>query len=139
MSNATLQKNKLIGKSHLPSPFYSFRLVLKAGAFRAIMKVKGWKTYEEAGQALGFTRQYIQMADKTGVQVGPEFITRLAACLGNISQGWWIPFEIIPHGVADENHPLWNDAKYFGKIPYRRYSPVGEARKNDYSIEIKNT
>lgn len=138
MENSILQNDQLVGKSHLPSPFYSYRLVLRPGAFKSIMKIKGWKTYEQAGHALGFTRQYIQMADKTGVQVGPEFVTRLAACLGNISEGWWIPFEIVPHGVSDDNHPLWNHAKEMGKMPYRRYSEAAEFREKDYSVEQKN-
>lgn len=133
--NSSLQEEPMSVKSYLPSPYPCYRLVLKKNQMREIMKVKGWRTYEDVAGALGFTRQYICMIDKTRVQVGPEFVTRLAAALGNVIENWWVNFEIIPFGVIDDRHPVWNNAKYGGKIPYSRYSPAANLRKNDYLVE----
>lgn len=137
---AILQPNKDNVKSHLTSsPFPSYRLVMRKGRMKQIMTLKGWNTYEAAAKALGFTRAYIQMIDKTRVQVGSEFITRLAACLGSIHENWHVHFEIIPWGVVDENHPKWNQAKHDGEVPYQQYSPSANLRKDEYSVEEKNS
>lgn len=123
------------GKTYLSSPFPVHRLVLKKDALRDIMRVKGWKTYADVGSALGFTRQYIAMLVNTKVSVSSEFISRMAVSLGNISENWHIYYEIIPWGVYDHNHPLWNKEKHDGKIPYEKYSIAAELRKKDYSVE----
>jgi hypothetical protein len=84
MLNSILQKKPARVKRSLTP---CFRLVLKNGRMKEIMRLKGWKSYEDVGKALGFTRAYIQMIDKTKVQIGPDFITRLAGALGSLKEG----------------------------------------------------
>lgn len=130
-----LQKSKRKVKQHLPSPYPTYRLVLKKDAWDNLKKAKGWKTYQDGASAMGLTRQSLYMADKTRVQVGPDLISRWAACVGNINGNWWIHFELIPDGVEDPNHPKWNNLKHNGEIPYTKYSIAAEFRKNEYSVE----
>lgn len=138
MLNSILQKNGRKVKQYLPSPFPSYRIVLKRDAWDTAKKCKGWKNYADGARAMGLTRQSLMMADKTRVQIGPDFMCRWAACMGNITGNWHTHFEIIPHGVVDTNHPLWNKAKSEGLIPYERYSPTADFRKNDYLVEKNN-
>lgn len=135
MFNVILQKKERKVKSHLPSPFPCFRLVLKKDAWETAKKNKGWKTYQDGADAMGLTRQAIQMADKARVQVGPDFITRWACCMGNIHGNWWIHFEPIAWGVEDQNHPMYNQAKYKGEMQYSSLSTAAEHRKKDYTAE----
>jgi hypothetical protein len=137
MLNDILQAKSKKVKQYLPSPFPSYRLVLKEDAWSSAKKAKGWKTYEDGAKAMGLTRQSIQMADKTRVQVGPDFLCRWAAVMGNINGNWWIHFEIIPHGVVHRNHPKWNQAKNMGEIPYEPYSVAALEKQNDYPVEKK--
>lgn len=133
--NDILQKNDRKVRQHLPSPFPSYRLVLRKDAWETAKRAKGWKTYQNGADAMGLTRQSIYMADKTRVQVGPEFITRWAACMGNINGNWWIHFEPIPDGVEDLNHPKWNKAKQNGEVPYQKYSLAYFENKSKYTVE----
>lgn len=133
--NNVLQRGERKVKQYLPSPFPSYRLVLRKDAWIAAKRSKGWRTYQDAADAMGLTRAAIQMADKTRVQVGPDFITRWAACMGNSSANWWVDFEIVPHGVVSQNHPMWNSAKEKGIVPYDSYSPAAEFRRSSYPVE----
>ena len=69
------------------------------------MKAKGWRTYQDAANELGFTRQYVCMLDKARVAATHIVISRLATALGITNGRWWIHFEIVPHGVTDPNLP----------------------------------
>lgn len=124
-------------KTFLPSPGLEYRIVLKKGALKSIMKVKGWHTYEEVAKYLGFTRQYIGMLDGAKVACTHEVITRLAVLLGNIEDGWWVHFQIVPRGVVHENHPTWNQEKHLGRMPYRKHSPQANMRESEYPTEQK--
>ncbi len=125
------------GKYHLPNPGLEHRLVFKRGAVEAIQRVKGWQNLTEMADALGITRQYMSMLHKTRVAVTHTVITRLAVLLGNIRENWWIHYEIVPYGVKDENHPVWNSEKEMGRMPYDKYSSSAELRKKDYIVEEK--
>lgn len=132
---------KLFGKKRrrtlLPNPGLNYRLVLRRGTIDRIIKgkTKPWKSYQEVGNALGFCRQYICMLDNQNARATPEFIARFAVAMGNTSDGWYLPFELIPSGVEDQNHPTWNQEKHMGRVPYDRFSLTAEFRKNDYKIE----
>jgi transcriptional regulator with XRE-family HTH domain len=86
-------------------------------------------------RALGLTRAYISMLNKTRVSITATVITRLAAQLGNIEDNWWIHFEIVPWGVSDPNHPVYNQEKHSGRIPYAQFSSNAQERKQDYKVE----
>ena len=74
-------------------------------------------------------------------------ITRLAVALNNIEGNWWIYFEIIPRGVKDPKHPVWqhernaskglNMEKFYGRVPYTPYSITAAERKSEYSVETE--
>lgn len=136
MTNNIYQDNIQPGKSYLPNPYPAHKLVIKQRSLKSIMTVKGWTTYTQVAEALGFTRQYIAMI-ASGIPVSAEFITRMALALGNKSQNWHLHYEIVPRGYIHENHPTWNQQKHDGQIPYERYSINADTRKKDYSVEEK--
>jgi transcriptional regulator with XRE-family HTH domain len=137
MTNSILQEPCQVGKSYLPSPYPAHKLVIKKKSLKSIMEVKGWSTYTQMAEALGFTRQYIAMI-ANGIPVSAEFITRMALALGNKKANWYVHYEIVPRALISENHPTWNKQKHDGQIPYNRFSISAEFRKNDYLVE-KNT
>jgi len=125
-------------KTKLPNPNYEYRIVFKSGSIEAIKRAKGWNTDADMARALGVTRAYVAMLKKTRATVTATVITRLAAQLGNIEGAWWTYYEIVPWGVKDKEHPLWNYEKFHGRIPYKRISLAVELRQGDYNLE-KNT
>lgn len=135
MLNLFLQRYIKPGKSILPNPNLEYRILFRKGAVEMIKRAKGWKTDAEMARALGLTRAYVSMLHKTRVSVTATVITRLAVQMGNTDKNWWIYYEIIPYGVTDPNHPLWNQEKYMGKIPYDNFSESGNLRKFDYKAE----
>lgn len=134
MQNSHYQQCNQVAKSYLPNPFPVHKLVIRKNTLKMIMSVKGWKTYTEVASALGFTRQYIAMI-ANGIPVTSEFITRMALALGNNNGNWYSHYEIAPRGEFDINHPVWNQQKHDGIIPYTRYSSSAELRSKDYSVE----
>ena len=135
--NHILQSVGYKGKHHLTqgpaSPY--LKLVFKAGAVETIKHAKGWKTDADLARALGVTRAYVSMLAKRRVSVSHNVILRLAYLMNNTAS-WWHFYEIVDTGQpVDPNHPLWNEEKYQGTIPYRAYSSSAEARKEDYQVE----
>ena len=123
-------------KSILPNPNPGLKLVFKKGALALIKRAKGWGSDSEMARALGVTRQYISMMSKGRVNVSHTVITRLAYQLGNVNGKWWLHFEIIDRGeVVEQNHPLWNEEKYQGCIPYAFGSVSASLRSKDYEVE----
>lgn len=102
------------------------------------MELKGWRTYNEAGKELGFTRQYISMIVNGKARITSEFMARLAVLLGNADKGWWQPYSLVPTGSYEKNHPHWNQEKHMGRMPYSRHSSMGHMRKVDYDCEIES-
>jgi hypothetical protein len=124
-------------KEYLPNPYLEYRIIFKKGAIEAIKRVKGWRTDAEMARALGLTRAYISMLHKTKVGVSSTVITRLAVCLGNVRGNWWEHYQIAPWGVTDFNHPIYNEEKYTGRIPYDHFSLSADLRNRDYKTEIR--
>ena len=120
-------------KHLLPNPNHEYRLVFKKGAIATIKKAKGWKTDSEMARALGITRSYISMLRATRVSVTANVITRLAAQLGSTEGNWWSHFEIVPWGVQDINHPVWNVEKTMGRMAYSRFGSHGN--RGDFNAE----
>ena len=127
------------GKKQLPNPAPNLKLVFKKGAVDLIKGVKGWRTDREMAEALGLTRAYISMMASRRVSASHNVILRLAYLLGSINDKWWVHYEIINAGESvDPNHPLWNEEKYAGRIPYARYSKSAQLRKRDYRVESQD-
>lgn len=135
MSNNTLPKGTRKVKSYLTSPFLSHKLCFRPGALKNIMVVKGWKNYQEVADGLGFTRQYICLIANGGT-VSSEFITRMALATNNIDGKWHTFYQIVPkYTEVDPNHPSLNMEKYYGRIPYTKYSEQSNLRRRDYKTE----
>jgi len=124
-------------KEQLPNPYLEHRIIFKKGAIEVIKKVKGWRTDAEMARALGLTRAYVSMLHKTRVGVTSTVITRLAVCLGNVNGNWWQHYQIAPWGVTDLDHPVYNQERYMGRMPYNQYSPMAELRNRDYETETR--
>lgn len=133
--NGIFQKKKVFS----PNPAPNLKLVFKDGAIDLIKKVKGWHTDREMAEALGITRAYVSMMSKRRVSVSHNIILRLAYLLGSIQGKWWIHYDIIDSGEPiDPDHPLWNEEKYQGRIPYNRYSSSADLRNRDYKVETRS-
>lgn len=125
-------------KSNLPNPFLEHRIVFKKGAIEAIKKVKGWRSDADMARALGLTRQYVNMLHRTRVGATATVITRLAIAMGSVGANWWVFYEIVPYGVSDPDHPVWNQEKYMGMQPYRKCSEEAVYRgKTQYKTETR--
>jgi hypothetical protein len=125
-------------KSMLPNPAPNLKLVFKKWEVARIKHIKGWRTDGEMAAALGITRAYVSMMSKRRVSVSHNVILRLAYLLGNLRGSWWVHYEIIDSGEpVDPNHPLWNQEKYEGRVPYSRFSSNAEMRKKDYHVEMQ--
>ena len=126
------------GKGRLPNPAPNLKLVFKKGSIEQIKEVKGWRTDREMAEALGITRAYVSMMAARRVSVSHNVILRLAFLLGSLTGKWWVHYEIVEFGEPiDQNHPLWNNEKYQGRVPYARYSSSAELRKRDYLVETR--
>ena len=124
------------GKSFVPNPTPSLKLVFKNGEVNKIKDIKGWQTDREMAEVLGITRAYVSMLAARRVSVSQNIIMRLAYLLGNLRGNWWVHYEIVDSGEpVDHNHPLWNNEKYQGRMPYNRYSSSAELRSRDYKVE----
>ena len=108
-----------------------YELMLKKGILKFIMKAKGWKSYQDVGVALGYTRQYISMLDNRKVSVTADFMVALATAIGSHEDGWHAPFEIIPKGSLNPDDPRFNYDKFNRVKPYSPYSANGSLRYGD--------
>jgi len=135
-----LRRAPIQRKSILPVPGLEHRIVFKKGAIQTIKQVKGWKTDADMARALGLTPQYVCMMKKTRVGVTSTVICRLAVEMGSVCANWWVFYEIVPYGVSDPDHPVWNQEKTMGRQPYRsRFSEVYQHRsKSDFKPEARN-
>lgn len=122
-------------KSRLSNPQFEYRIIFREGAIQTIMRAKGWKNQSQMAAALGITKAYLTMLNHTKAQVTSNVITRVATITGNVNENWWIFYDIVPRGLPDPNHPVWNQEKAAGRIPYDKYSISAELRKQDYAVE----
>jgi transcriptional regulator with XRE-family HTH domain len=99
------------------------------------MQTKGWKTFKRVADELGLTPAYVTMLKHGNAAITANVICRIAVLTGNVSDNWWIFFRLVPCGVKDQNHPLWNHEKEMGRVPYDKYSLSAEVRKQDYFVE----
>ena len=147
MLNLFFRKKPQKSKSVLPNPNCEYKILFRKNAVRQIQVLKGWKTDAAMARALGLTPQYITMLRNHNASVTATVITRLAVALNNIEGNWWIYFEIIPRGVKDPKHPVWqhernaskglNMEKFYGRVPYTPYSITAAERKSEYSVETE--
>jgi len=114
---------------------------LKKEVWEHIRKSKGWKVRGAAtrlSEQLNVTRQYAAMILSGTVGCSSFMMLKLKRFVG-IPQGqcWCFMFDDIKVKDCDSNHPVFNELKYMGEVPYEKYSPAGEFRKKSYQVEIK--
>ena len=121
----------------LTSPNVEYKIVFKDGEIDTIKRVKGWKTDIEMAKALGITKQYLSMMRLGKMPVSAYVIAKLACLTGNIEYGWWAPFDIVPRGVYNINHPTWSFEKSLGRVPYsdKSSNQISQSRIHDYPAE----
>lgn len=135
MINLFKRKRHRIVKTYYPTPGFEFKIIFRKEAVKDIMKVKGWKTYSEMARALGFTRQYISLLANQQASVTATVITRLASLMGSVNGHWWEFYELVPYGLYDANHNIWNHEKHKGTMPYAKYSLSAQFRSLDHKVE----
>lgn len=134
--NLFLHKGKRRVKTDLTNNCPGVKLVFKEGQIKLIRHIKGWKNDAEMARALGITRAYMSMLAKRRCNVSHTVITRLAYLIGSLNGKWWVHYELIDAGdPIDPNHPLFNEEKYQGRIPYARHSISADFRSKDYAAE----
>jgi|GEM_PF-5626584 hypothetical protein len=148
MLNLFFKRKSKKPKSVLPNPNLEYKILFRKNAVRQIQALKGWKTDAAMARALGLTPQYITMLRNHNASVTATVITRLAEALNNVEGNWWIYFEIVPRGVKDPKHPVWQDErnaskslnmeKFAGRVPYTPYSATAIERSSEYSAETES-
>ena len=119
--------------AHVPK---AYKLVFKAGALEAMMRIKGWRNNAAMARETGYTRQYISMVRRGVVSVTVDFLLRILDLTGNInSTSWSELFEIIPRGDYNPNAMMWNADKLNGIRPYSAGSGSAEFRSKDHDVE----
>lgn len=115
-----------------------FKIVFREGAIENIKKTLGFKNDAEFARALQLTRAYVCLLKAKKAKVTDTVITRVATITNNHDR-WWVHFELEAHQrPLNSNHPMYNNEKYMGRMPYEKYSQSAEFRKNDYDAETKN-
>jgi hypothetical protein len=145
MLNHFFHKDKRIDKRYFPSSkkeeYRSF--YLKKEVWQAIRKSKGWPERGSAtrlAEQLHVTRQYAAMILSGTVGCSAFLMLKIKKFVG-IPEGqcWCFMFDDIRIRDVDSNHPIFNELKYMGEVPYDKYSLSGHFRKNSYHAEVKKT
>ncbi len=114
---------------------------LKKEVWQAIRKSKGWPERGSAtrlAEQLHITRQYAAMILSGAAGCSAFLMLKIKRFVG-IPEGqcWCFMFDDIRVKGVDDNHPIFNQLKYGGEVPYGRYSLSGEFRKKEYHAETK--
>lgn len=111
---------------------------LKKTTWEAIRVSRGWKEYgsiSRLAEELRITRQYATDIVHCNCGCSSNVIRRIVDLLG-IREGCWCHlFDKTNLREASPNHPIFNQMKYDGEVPYERYSPSAEAKAGDYKVE----
>jgi plasmid maintenance system antidote protein VapI len=132
---------KKTANNKLPSGREEYRsFFIKKSAWEAIRALKGWHkrgSISRFAEELGITRQYASLI--VGGKAGcSSFVMRKIKRLVGINGSCWCHlFEETRVDDVDLDHPIYNQAKYNGEVPYQRYSSSAELRDKDYKTEIR--
>jgi hypothetical protein len=143
MLNSIFQKVRGFGRHSFTNckkeEYRSF--YLKRDIWESIRKSKGWKQRGAAtrlSEQLHITRQYAAMILSGTVGCSAFVMLKIKKFVG-IPEGqcWCFMFDEIRVKDVDTNHPIFNEMKYMGEVPYEKYSPSAEFRKGSYKAETK--
>jgi plasmid maintenance system antidote protein VapI len=111
---------------------------LKKSTWDAIRISRGWGergAISRFADELRITRQYAADLVRCNCGCSSNVIRRIVDLLG-IKEGCWCHlFDKTNLREVDNNHPIFNQMKYNGEVPYERFSPSADARAKDYKVE----
>jgi len=114
---------------------------LKPEAFKHICYAQRWHKgkYTKFGTCLGVSRQYATGIAKGKFSCSDWIIPLIVLLARGRTEGCWCHMFCIRVKASgiNSNHPMFNEAKYQGQVPYEKYSLSGEFRQQQYEAEIK--
>lgn len=121
---------------------------LRKSTWDAIRTSRGWHgrgATVRFAESLGVTRQYAWDLVTQRCGCSSNVMRKIIALLGmdrpikvrglDQYQCWCILFEMTPMRESNPNHPIFNEAKYKGEVPYSKYSEAANLRSRDYKTE----
>jgi hypothetical protein len=121
---------------------------LRKSTWEAIRTSRGWYgrgATVRFAEALGVTRQYAWDIITQRCGCSSNVMRKIIALLGmdrpivikgqDHYQCWCVLFEMVCQREANPNHPIYNQMKYAGEVPYSKYSESANLRKRDYDTE----
>ncbi len=132
--------NKFV-KDKLPSDREEYRsFYLKKSSWQAIQISRGWRkrgAISRFAEEIGITRQYASMIVNGKAGCSSFVMRKIKRLVGINGSCWCHLFEESRVDDVDPNHPIYNQAKYNGEVPYQEFSSSAELRNKDYKTEIK--
>jgi predicted metal-binding protein len=114
---------------------------LKRSTWDAIRISRGWVGKGAASrfaETIGITRQYASEIINQRCGCSSNVMRKIIDLLG-IKEGCWCHlFDRNCMVDFDPNHPIYNQEKYMGVIPYTKHSTAAEMRNLDYPVEKLN-
>ena len=139
------KKRRIQGRLVVPNATYKedYRsFFLKKTTWDAIRYSRGWP---ERGAITRFAtelhvcRQYAWdiVTQRTGCST--NVMNKIINILGLPHDACWCHlFDRVSMRNVDRNHPIFNQMKYQGEMPYSHLSPSANARRRDYNVESLN-
>ena len=116
---------------------------LKKRTWQYICERKRWTgrgSIARFASEIGITRQYARMISGGLVGCSSNVMRRIIDMLGyRAGECWCDLFEFHNIEGVDQNHPIWNQAKSLGEVPYTHYSDVADMRSQDYDVEKRSS
>lgn len=134
-----LTKEKSFVKRDLTKEEYK-SFYLKKAVWEAIRIARNWQgrgSISRFAEELEITRQYAHLIVSGKAGCSSFVMRKIKRLLGINGSCWCHMFEENRADNVNPNHPIFNQAKYNGEIPYIRYSPSAELRAKDYETEHK--
>jgi hypothetical protein len=126
-------------KTYQKEDYKSF--YLKKKTWEAICSSRGWHgrgSITRFAEEIGVTRQYASGLVSGACGCSSNVMRKIIGLLG-INKGCWCHLfeKNSTHGMHP-NHPIVNQAKFMGEVPYQLYSPSAGLRSADYETEEKD-
>lgn len=130
-------KNKELGKS-TREDYRSF--YMKEKTWEAICTSRGWGgrgSVARFAESINITRQYAHGLVNRTFGCSSNVMRKIIDLLGLKSGCWCHLFDKYNVKGIDPNHPLYNQMKTNGEVPYTEYSESAHLRSVDYKTETK--
>lgn len=115
---------------------------LKKSTWDAIRISRGWPergSISRFAEEIGVTRQYAADLVSCNCGCSSNVMRKIIDLLGiRDGERWCHLFDKTNMRNVDNNHPIFNQAKYMGEVPYERFSISATLRESDYAVESRN-